>query len=161
MLLSGWRLHFIRHLPPPSKGGKEYRASIDARFADGAIAARSWVLFSARPVAGQEAGAPLPGTKPLTMTGDIASELVAGADRFLLKQIEESAAKREKYWKRDFSSAEAYQASVEPNRKRLAHILGVRDARVRPGRSRYRTDMLDLGQMPPRRNSTKVIGSMR
>ena len=30
------------------------------------------------------------------MTGDIASELVAGADRFLLKQIEESAAKREK-----------------------------------------------------------------
>ena len=40
----------------------------------------------------QEAGAPLPGTKPLTMTGDIASEMVAGADRFLLKQIEESAA---------------------------------------------------------------------
>ncbi len=64
------------------------------------------------------------------MTGDLASEMVAGADRFLLKQIEESAAKREKYWKRDFSSAEAYQASVEPNRKRLAHILGVRDARV-------------------------------
>ena len=79
---------------------------------------------------GQESGPPLPGTKPLTMTGDLASEMVAGADRFLLKQIEESAGKREKYWKRDFSSAEAYQASVEPNRKRLAHILGVRDARV-------------------------------
>ena len=72
----------------------------------------------------------MPGTKPLTMTGDIASELVAGADRFLLKQIEESAAKRESHWKRDFSSPAAYQASVEPNRKRLAHILGVRDPRV-------------------------------
>ena len=80
--------------------------------------------------AAQELGSPLPGTKPLTMTGDLASEMVAGADRFLLRQIEESAGKREKYWKRDFSSPAAYQASVEPNRKRLAHILGVRDARV-------------------------------
>src|SRR5262250_1804287 len=32
----------------------------------------------------------LPGTKPLEMKGDIASELVAGVDRFLLKQIEKS-----------------------------------------------------------------------
>ena len=41
--------------------------------------------------AGQATGPapqPLPGTKPLTMTGDIASELVAGVDRFLLRQIE-------------------------------------------------------------------------
>jgi len=61
------------------------------------------------------------------MTGDIASELVAGVDRFLLKQIDESAAQRAKFWKRDFSSHTAYHASVEPNRRRLAHILGVRD----------------------------------
>jgi dienelactone hydrolase len=77
-----------------------------------------------------EPGTPLPGTKPLTMTGDIASELVAGVDRFLLKQIDESRAKRAAHWKRDFSSPKAYTASVEPNRKRLAHILGVRDPRV-------------------------------
>src|SRR5262249_42189151 len=32
--------------------------------------------------------------------------------------------------KRDFSSAEAYNKSIQPNRKRLAHILGVRDERV-------------------------------
>ncbi len=74
-----------------------------------------------------EPGPPLPGTKPLSMTGDIASELVAGVDRFLLKQIDESAKTRDRYWKRDFSSLRAYDASVEPNRKRLAHILGVRD----------------------------------
>ncbi len=67
------------------------------------------------------------------MTGDIASELVAGADRFLLREIAESTAKRARYWKRDFSSIAAYNASVEPNRKRLAHILGVRDQRVRIG----------------------------
>ena len=79
------------------------------------------------------AGPPLPGTKPLTVTGDIASELVAGVDRFLLREIAESTAKRARYWKRDFSSIAAYNASVEPNRKRLAHILGVRDQRVRIG----------------------------
>ena len=63
------------------------------------------------------------------MTGDIASELVAGVDRFLLKQIDLSTANRLKHWKRDFSSPAAYTASVEPNRRRLAHILGVRDHR--------------------------------
>jgi dienelactone hydrolase len=73
---------------------------------------------------------PLPGTKPLTIEGDIASQLVAGVDKFLLRKIDESVAKRERHWKRDFSSAEAYNKSIEPNRKRLAHILGVRDNRV-------------------------------
>lgn len=77
-----------------------------------------------------EPGAPLPGTKPLKMGGDIASELVDGVDRFLLRQTAESIAKRAHHWKRDTSSARAYESSVEPNRKRLAHILGVRDARM-------------------------------
>ncbi|MFO0929723.1 MAG: hypothetical protein U0736_22325 [Gemmataceae bacterium] len=72
----------------------------------------------------------LPGTKPLTLTGDIASQLVDGVDRFLLREIERAAKDREKFWKRDFSSPEAYTKSLEPNRKRLAHILGVRDPRV-------------------------------
>jgi dienelactone hydrolase len=75
-------------------------------------------------------GEPLPGTKPLTMEGDIAAQLVEGVDKFLLREIDKSTERRAKYWKRDFSSAEAYEKSIEPNRKRLAHILGVRDARV-------------------------------
>jgi dienelactone hydrolase len=74
---------------------------------------------------------PLPGTQPLTMEGDIAATMVEGIDRFLLKQIEESVAKREQHWKRDFSSPEAYNKSIEPNRKRLAKILGVVDERVK------------------------------
>lgn len=84
----------------------------------------------ARVLSAEDDGPPLPGTKPLTMKGDIASALVAGVDRFLLKQIDESTAKRARFWKRDMSSARAYAASVEPNRKRLAHILGVRDQRT-------------------------------
>jgi dienelactone hydrolase len=94
--------------------------------------ARLVLLFGlgGRAFGAEEPGAPLPGTKPLTMGGDIASELVAGVDRFLLRQLDESTARRPRHWKRDVSSAGAYDASVEPNRKRLAHILGVRDRRV-------------------------------
>ena len=72
---------------------------------------------------------PLPGTAPLTMAGDIASELVAGVDKYLLKEIDKSVERRAKFWNQDFSSTEAYNLSIEPNRKRLAHILGVRDKR--------------------------------
>lgn len=73
---------------------------------------------------------PLPNTKPLELQGDIAAQMVSGIDKFLLGEIDKSVERRAKHWKRDFISAEAYNKSVEPNRKRLAHILGVRDKRV-------------------------------
>ncbi len=72
----------------------------------------------------------LPGTTTLEMSGDIASELVAGVDRFLLDELQKSVGRRHNFWNRDFSSADAYRRSIEPNRARLAHILGVRDPRV-------------------------------
>jgi dienelactone hydrolase len=64
------------------------------------------------------------------MPGDIASNLVAGADQFLLRKIEESAAGRAQFWHRDSSSWQAYEQSLATNRQRLAHILGLRDRRV-------------------------------
>ncbi len=66
---------------------------------------------------------------PLTLSGDIASNMVAGVDRFLLRKIDQSATNQERFWHRDLSSWEAYNQSIETNRQRLAHILGVRDAR--------------------------------
>ena len=72
----------------------------------------------------------LPGTKPLTMTGDIASELVAGVDKFLLREIEAAGKNRERFFRRDYSGVRAWTDSLEPNRKRLAHILGLRDKRA-------------------------------
>ena len=72
---------------------------------------------------------PLPATQPLTWTDDIASRMVDGADRFLLSEIEKSIERRPSYWNRDISSAAKYDASIEPNRNRLRHILGVRDPR--------------------------------
>ncbi|MGQ9589860.1 MAG: alpha/beta hydrolase family protein [Planctomycetota bacterium] len=71
----------------------------------------------------------LEGTEPLRLEGDIASELVSGVDRFLLREIARSVESRGRLWRRDFRSPEAYAASVEPNRERLRRILGVRDAR--------------------------------
>ena len=73
---------------------------------------------------------PLPGTQPLTWEGDIASRLVEGADRFLLTELQQSIQQRAAFWHRDVTSAAAYEKSVQPNRRRLAHILGVRDPRM-------------------------------
>jgi dienelactone hydrolase len=64
------------------------------------------------------------------MEGDIAAKMVDGVDRFLLRETNKSVKRREQYWKRNFSSPQAYSQSLEPNRKQLAHILGVRDERV-------------------------------
>ncbi len=72
---------------------------------------------------------PLPGTQPLELQGDLADQMVAGIDRFLLRELAESVGKRPRHWKRDLSSAEKYNASVAPNRTRLAKIIGAHDTR--------------------------------
>ena len=73
---------------------------------------------------------PYPGTQPLTWEGDLAVRLVETVDQFLLRELERSVARRPAYWQRDFSSIDAYQQSIEPQRQRLGHMLGVRDPRV-------------------------------
>jgi len=90
----------------------------------------SAVFHASRPCCGQQGGPLLPGTKPLAIEGDLASEMVDGIDRFLLGEIERSVAGREGFYQRDFSSPAAYEKSLAPNRRRLGHILGVRDERV-------------------------------
>lgn len=47
-----------------------------------------------------------------------------------MRETDLSAQKRARFWHRDFSSPENYSLSIATNRQRLAHILGVRDARV-------------------------------
>ena len=65
-------------------------------------------------------GPSLPNTQPLTLDGDIASRLVDGVDKFLLREIDKSVERRARYWRRDFSSPEAYNKSIESNRKRYS-----------------------------------------
>lgn len=68
--------------------------------------------------------------QPLTLPGDIASQMIDGVDSFLLKKTSESIARRSGYWQYDFSSVENYRRSMQPNRDRLANILGVVERRV-------------------------------
>jgi dienelactone hydrolase len=56
--------------------------------------------------------------------------MVAGIDKFLMREIERCAGERQKFWQRDFSSTAAYDKSVEPNRERLRKIIGAVDARL-------------------------------
>lgn len=64
--------------------------------------------------------------------GDLAEDMVAGIDRYLDAANAQARDARETNWKRDLSSSAAYEASVEPHRARLAHILGVVDERLAP-----------------------------
>src|SRR6185437_12335914 len=80
---------------------------------------------------------PLPDTKPLMHEGDLAAQMVEGIDKYLMRELAASVKKRRQYWKPDFSSAEAYTKSVQPNRERLKKILGVVDARVSPVEMEY------------------------
>ena len=75
----------------------------------------------------------LPGSRGQEKTGDMAAETVAGVDRYLLRALERSVELRTRRWKRDLSSHDAYVASVAPNRRHFARIIGVRDPRVPTG----------------------------
>lgn len=68
-------------------------------------------------------------TQPLEWKDDIASRLVEGVDKFLLRELAESVGRREQHWNRDVSSAEKYVESLAGNRAWLAGRLGVRDSR--------------------------------
>jgi dienelactone hydrolase len=76
-------------------------------------------------------GQPLPGTQPLTLEDDLGLRMVTGIDRFLLRETEASIEQRERHWKRDFSSPEAYVGSVALNRARFRKIIGLADERVK------------------------------
>jgi len=80
-----------------------------------------------------ELSEPLDGTSPLKLSGDLASKMVAGIDKFLLKQIDDSVTRRPSFWNRNFLNPDAYDQSVEINRQHLREILGMRDE-LTPGR---------------------------
>jgi dienelactone hydrolase len=72
----------------------------------------------------------LAGTTSLTLTGDLASQMVDGIHRFLLRRTQEAAQERGQLWQRDYRSAEDYNRSVSPNRERFRQIIGAVDPRV-------------------------------
>jgi dienelactone hydrolase len=71
----------------------------------------------------------LPDTTLLTMQRDMAAQMVDGIHRYLMNALSGSVALRAQYWKRDFTSPEAYADSVASNRTRFARLIGVVDER--------------------------------
>ncbi|MFM8327943.1 MAG: hypothetical protein ACKN9U_24035, partial [Pirellulaceae bacterium] len=72
----------------------------------------------------------LPQTAPLTMQGDIASELVAGVDRFLLRELDASLEKRKRNWPRPeagSSDLASWKKAIEPLREKLRYRIGLAD----------------------------------
>ncbi len=76
----------------------------------------------------------LPGTAPWEHEGksveQMADEMVAGIDRFLLAETARAEETRARYWQRDFASPAAYANSIEPQLTRLKWLLGVRETRT-------------------------------
>jgi len=72
----------------------------------------------------------LPNTDPLRLEGDISAQMVEGIDRFLMREIEKSVVSRSQFWQRDFSSPDAYEKSIQPNRERLRRMIGAADERI-------------------------------
>ncbi len=89
------------------------------------------------PLASAAESVPLPNTRPLEMTGDLSAQMVAGIDRFLQRELAQSIPARAQHWQRNFTSTEAYQESVYPNRKRFRALIGAVDERPAPTELEY------------------------
>lgn len=72
----------------------------------------------------------LPGTAPWTPIQEPDARMLADLDRFLTRELERAPALRQAFWQPDFSSAEAWARSLDPNRERLRRIIGAVDARL-------------------------------
>lgn len=106
----------------PLFAGRRFGAMAAARL--GLALVSAWAVQPARPQA------PLPGTEPLTLQGDLAARMVDDINAFLLRQTAQSVDARAAYWKRDYASRKAHEQSVAPNRERLRKIIGAVDQRV-------------------------------
>jgi hypothetical protein len=72
----------------------------------------------------------LTGTEPLTWTDDLSVKMMDGAHQYIERKIDESVRTRQRHWTREAFSREAYEKSVEPNRRRFLEKIGVVDTRL-------------------------------
>lgn len=72
----------------------------------------------------------LAGSQPLDLHGDFSREMVAGIDRFALRELDRAMERRAALWNRDYSSPTAYERSTNVHRDRFRRMIGVVDERV-------------------------------
>jgi len=93
------------------------------------VAVPLFVLLFCVPSAAQEDV--LPGTEPLRMNGDPAREMVDGINRWLANYTLKVRDRRRQRWRNEFvADRDARRRFVQQQRRRLQHILGLRDRRV-------------------------------
>jgi dienelactone hydrolase len=97
-------------------------------------------LFFTPLLVSAEETARLPGTAPLTWQGDLSDKMMQGLHGFIEAKIAHSLEKRSAHWKRDCSSAAAYEQSIQANRQRFQKIIGVVDARLPVRMERFGED---------------------
>ncbi|NQV23965.1 MAG: dienelactone hydrolase family protein [Rhodopirellula sp.] len=86
----------------------------------------------------------LPNTQPLTIEQPLDEFMIDGIDRFCLRELAASPARRAELWNRDFSSPEAYQKSIAANRERFREYIGAVDSRVtQSAPETFRFELLD------------------
>ena len=73
----------------------------------------------------------LPGTQKLVLEEPLDVVMVRGISEFAEQEISLSRDRREAHWHRDYSSPEAYEKSIAPNRERLRTYIGAVDERVK------------------------------
>lgn len=83
------------------------------------------------------AGPTLPNTAGLKTDEELDVKIVDGAHRFLDRKLTESVAMRERFYRREQATPEAYSASLEPNRERLRESIGLIDPRVTTSMQRW------------------------
>ena len=98
------------------------------------------------PVHASAADEVLPGTRPLTIEQPLDEVMVAGIDRFCLRELAASPQRRAEMWNRNFDSVEAYGKSIAPNRERFREHIGAVDER--------------LTSAHPKRHSFELVSSL-
>jgi dienelactone hydrolase len=88
------------------------------------------VLLASPFVAAAEDAPRLPDTAPLTWQGDLSQRMMDGLHSFIEGRVARSIETRAGLWKRDCSSPEAYENSIQANRRRFCKFIGVVDPRV-------------------------------
>ena len=83
-----------------------------------------FLMLPAGKLYAQPSSKTLKGTQPLTIEQPLDEVMVDGISQFALRAIEHSPQQREERWTRDYSSADSYVKSVQPNRERLQKIIG-------------------------------------
>jgi len=76
----------------------------------------------------------LAGTEKLTLPDDIVAAQLEQVNQYWLRRIAEATRLRDRVWKPDFTSPEAYEKSVAPHRERCRRMLGLPEDRPRIGK---------------------------